>query len=247
MGSFLDDISMSFPVVRFLPLIALLVVGNGVVYAQAQPADQVVVELSVPYVSQVPDGEWVKPWDQACEEASIAMVEGFFAKTPPLSLDASKQKMQAMIDWEDQAWKKNEDTDADETLALIEAMSSFEAQVKRNPSLEDIQEELRAGRPVIFFVNMYQLYQETDKGDSFHVGVITGFDEDKKEFIVNDPARAAKRYPYEVMMQALHDYNPDSKEADGTPTVLFTSAEATTSVTRNWFIAFLNWIKGLFR
>lgn len=238
---------MSFPILRSLPLIALLAVGSGIVYAQAQSDNREVVELSVPYVSQVPDGEWVKPWDQACEEASITMVEGYFAQTPPLSLDASKQKMQAMIDWEDQTWKKNDDTDADETLALIEAMSSFEAQVKRNPSVEDIQAELRAGRPVIFFVNMYQLYRETDKGDSFHVGVITGFDEDKKEFIVNDPARVAKRYPYEVMMQALHDYNPESKEADGTPTVMFTSAEATRSAFSGWFASFIEWLKGLFR
>ena len=92
-----------------------------------------------------------------------------------------------------------------------------------NPTVEDIKAELDAQHPVIFLVNMYTLYQERDLKDSYHVGVISGYDDEKKEFILQDPARSQKRYSYDRVMSALHDYQLDTKEADGTPTVIFTA------------------------
>jgi uncharacterized protein YvpB len=132
--------------------------------------------------------------------------------------------MQDMFVWEDEAFNKNHDTDAAQTIQLIAKKSGFTGTVKRNPLLEDIKRELAASRPVIAHVNMYKLYQEKDLGDSYHVFVITGYDDLTGEFIINDPARPKDRYKYAVLMNALHDFNPKTREADATPTVIFTAA-----------------------
>lgn len=213
-----------FPVVFFLSLLYLL---SRIFFVHTQTIQSDPLDLLVPYVSQVPTGDWVRPWDQACEEASITMIEGFYQQKTAIPVAESKERMQAMIDWENNAFGKNDDTNAEETAKIIEALSSFDTEVVREPSLEAIQAQIDAQQPVIFFVNMFQLYQETPGKDSFHVGVIVGYDEEKQEFIINDPARERRRYSYQTMMNALHDYNANSKEADGTPSVIFTHPRKT--------------------
>ena len=35
-------------------------------------------DLEVPFTSQSPDGNWSEPWQNACEETSILMVDNFY-------------------------------------------------------------------------------------------------------------------------------------------------------------------------
>lgn len=226
--------------VVILGLLALLGTASAYVVAEVRG-----VELAVPYASQVPDGKWVAPWDESCEESSILMVDRFYVQDTSLVVPDTKQPLQDMIDWEKVTFSNYEDTDAEQTIQLIEAKASFRANIKHNPRLEDIKHELDAKRPVIAFVNMYQLYNEPDLGDSFHVFVINGYDEATQEFIVQDPARSWKRYSYERVLNALHDYNPLSKEADGVPTVLFTSRPP--EVTPGLMQQFFHWLSELFK
>ncbi|MCE9586109.1 C39 family peptidase [Candidatus Uhrbacteria bacterium] len=206
-------------------LIAALIAGAAllVLFYRAPLLMASKVDLSIPYVSQIPDGQWVAPWDEACEEATIAMVDAYYRGEAAIDNAASKKKMQEMIEWETREFNKNFDTDAAQTTQIIAENSVFRATVKRNPLLQDIKQELASNRPVIAHLNMYKLYQEKNLGDSYHVLVITGYDDETNQFIVNDPAREGKRYAYEVLMNALHDFNPKTREADGVPTVLFTN------------------------
>lgn len=226
--------------VAILGLFALLGTASAYVLAEVRG-----VELAVPYVSQVPDGKWVAPWDEACEESSILMIDRFYAQEDSLVVPETKKPLQEMIDWEKVTFSNYEDTDAEQTVQLIEAKASFQARIERNPTLEEIKRELDAKHPVMAFVNMYQLYKETDLGDSFHVFVINGYDDATQEFIVQDPARSWKRYSYERVLNALHDYNPLSKEGDGTPTVLFTSPPP--EVTPGFMQRFFHWLSQLFK
>lgn len=203
-----------------LIVMALLSTGAIAVATKSLPA---VVEIQVPYLSQVFGGEWVSPWNEACEEASITMVQAYYNHQTTIEVKDARPHMQDFIDWEMETFKKNNDTTAAETLRLIKEKTNLRASIKRNPSVNNIKVELAKDHPVIAFLNMYKLYGETAQGDSFHVLVITGYDEAKKQFIINDPARSPKRYSYDVLMKALHDFNPKSKEADGVPTVIFTA------------------------
>jgi uncharacterized protein YvpB len=207
-------------------------------------AQQASVKLPVPYASQVPDGAWVAPWDEACEEASLLMVNGYYQKKTNLPKSEVKREIQRMVNWEKATFSTYTDTDAEQTVRLIEEHSSFKASVQRSPSLEKIKEELSAGRPVIILVDMFELYNEPDLGDSYHVAVLSGYDDAKQEFHLLDPAREATAYSYDQIMNALHDFNPNSGEADKEATVLFT--EGPIAQNRPWYIAFFSFFKRIF-
>ncbi len=205
-----------------LASIATAVISTGAIIAATRPLPPA-VDLPVPYLSQVLDGAWVSPWDEACEEATITMIQGYYNNQSAIDVNDARPHMQEFIDWEMKTFKKNNDTTAAETLRLINEMTDMRVSIKLDPTINDIKRELSKNRPVIAFLNMYKLYGEPNLGDSFHVLVITGYDEANLQFIVNDPARTAKRYDQTVFMNALHDFNPKSKEADGIPTVIFTA------------------------
>jgi hypothetical protein len=56
--------------------------------------------------------------------------------------------------------------------------------------------------------------------------VIIGYDDEKKEFIVNDPgdrvAGPGHRYSYDILINSLHDFIFADKKADGPARVIFT-------------------------
>ncbi len=198
-----------------------LVIVGVVVYEKTNALPREVV-LAVPYASQAPYGNWKAPWDEACEETSAAMIDAYYNLKTELSIEETKKFVEKILAWEKDNNISLEDTTAAKTAQFIAKNTSFQAKPKKNPSLKDIKNELADGRPVIGLVNMYKLYEERDDGDSYHVFVIIGYNDEKQTFIINDPARTKKEYSYTTLMNALHDFNPQTKEADGTPTVLFT-------------------------
>ena len=64
-------------------------------------------------------------------------------------------------------------------------------------------------------------------GSSYHSTVIVGFDDAKKEFIVNDDGDLTHGpghvYDYTLFMNSLHDYDYSDNKADGPARVIFTS------------------------
>jgi uncharacterized protein YvpB len=204
-------------------------------------------QLEVPYVAQAPDGNWTAPWNEACEEASIIMIDHFYQGTAPPDTEEIKQNIRDMVTWENKTFRKNDDTTAEETEKLIQYLDVFDTEIKRDPTVEEIKEQIDLGRPVIALLNMYTLYGEQEQGDSYHVLVINGYDDEKKEFLLQDPARADKKTSsYETVMRALHDYNPASKEADGTPTIVFTSPPAEGFNFQTFFSRIVNFFRNLF-
>lgn len=205
-------------------VIAAVIVTGAVIWSFNNISLPPAVVLDVPYTPQVFNGNWVAPWDEACEEASITMVDRYYAGKKEIPPQEAIANMEKMFPWETETFGMNHDTDAEQTRQVIANHSNFAARVKRNPRVLDIKREIFAKHPVIALVNMFTLYREQDLGDSYHVLVIIGYDDTKQEFIVHDPGRQANMaYAYDRLMGALHDFDPKTKEASGTPTVLFTS------------------------
>lgn len=190
-----------------------------------------VVDLPVPHIWEIPDGVWVKPWNNACEEAAIVMVEDFYlgrgeVKLPPKEI---KTKLWPLFTWEDKVFGSNADTDSFRTNRIINEYSSFVGTVKKNPTLEEIKAELAAGRPIISFHYGYGLNNPHHRfrrgGSSYHVIVLTGYDDTKQEFMTNDSEMKDGldyRYPYATIMDTLHDFDHKRMKADGVPVVIFT-------------------------
>lgn len=195
------------------------------------PPTSQVVNLAVPQIWEIPDGVWVKPWNGACEESSITMVDAFYNHTYTgiIPTSTAKKLMAPLFPIEDKMFGSNSDTDAARTAKLINTSLSYTAAIKQNPTLAQIKQELQNGYPVISMHYGYDLdnprHRFRQGGSSYHVMVITGYDDNKKIFYVNDPELPDGldfSYKYDTILTTLHDFNYTDKKADGPPVVLFT-------------------------
>lgn len=185
--------------------------------------------LVVPYSSQAPDGVWVEPWENACEEIVLAMLDGYYrhderAQIPPVEAKATILKI---IDWEKKNLGYAKDTGAADTKKIVDALFDWKAKIVQHPSLEAIKNELRQNRPVILLVHGSSLNNPhfQDNGPDYHMLLAIGYDDTTQEFITHEPGindGQGFRYPYSTVMNALHDLVPNQKTSTGQPVVLFT-------------------------
>jgi len=197
-------------------------------------ADDNYIKLGVPFVTQIPDGRWVKPYSEACEESSIVMIDAYYAgETGTIGSKTSKQRMQPYFDYQNELYGDNDDSDAWRTADMVYSTArNFRAEVVEYPTMNDIQTELRAGRPVMTFHHGYSLQNKlipfSDTPSSFHVVVLVGYDDSRKQFIVHEPGMREGgfyRYDYDVIMNSMTDYNHETGEASDPSRAIFTSAK----------------------
>lgn len=190
------------------------------------------VKLAVPFVVEIPDGVWAPPWNNACEEASIVMVEQYYLGKTKISKVESKKLMWPLFLFQDKLYGSNRDADAARTQKIINGATTFRAVIKDDPTLADIKAELDALRPVITLHYGWDLKNPALRfrraGSSFHMLVVIGYDDAKKQFITNDPGNENGldfRYDYDIFLASLHDFNNKTRKADGRPRALFTNFE----------------------
>ncbi|MFA5175030.1 MAG: C39 family peptidase [Patescibacteria group bacterium] len=189
------------------------------------------IDLAVPHIWEIPDGVWVNPWSNACEEASIIMVEEFYLKRGEVKFTdrETKTKVSPLFVYENKVFGSNADSNSTRTLRIINENSFFTGFIKKNPTVEEIKEELLNGHPVISFHYGIDLKNPKHRwrvgGSAFHVLVINGFDDKTKEFLVNDSELKNGldyHYKYDIILNSLHDFDHASKKTDGEPVVIFT-------------------------
>ncbi|MDP1629638.1 MAG: C39 family peptidase [bacterium] len=195
------------------------------------PAGKSKIILEVPYVSEAPSGNFSGPWKNACEEASITMVEKYYLDKKSAGIREAEDFMIMLFDKEDILYGSNKNTDAAQTAEIINGYSSYNAVVITDPAIEEIKKELEQNRPVISLHRGFDLQNENitfrPAGSSFHALVIIGYDDETQEFVTNDSGDrkegAGYRYGYDLFMASLHDYNYPRDKADGPARVIFTS------------------------
>mgnify|MGYP001589264094 CR=1 FL=1 len=185
--------------------------------------------IAVPYSSQSPDGVWAEPWENACEETTITMLNAYYKhdKRAQIPNQEAKDSITAIINWEKNNLGFAKDTGAADTKKIIDALYKWEAKIIYNPSLDSIKNELYHNRPVVLLVHGTSLKNPhfVDGGPNYHMLLAVGYDDKTQEFITHEPGMNNGqdfRYPYATIMTALHDYVADLKTETGTPVVLFT-------------------------
>jgi hypothetical protein len=179
------------------------------------------VKLNVPFTIQAPDGQWVEPWKEGCEEAALLMADAFNKgnQSATLPVAETKEQIKKMVDWQIERFGAHKDIGADE-MAIVakEYLGYANVRVKHNATLNDIRDELRNGNPVIvpaagrLLSNPYF----TPPGPVYHVFLIKGFE--PGGFIANENGtRQGNGYLYTdaIMQQALHDYRSGDAIVDG--------------------------------
>lgn len=188
------------------------------------------VNLDVPYINESPDGSWTGPWKNGCEEASIAMIENYYQGYTNVSVKDAMNYMSNLFTKQNEIWGSNADADAYRTAKLINDHTAYNASIIDNPTISQIKQELQQKRPVIS-LHYAKILNNPNvpflaTGSYYHMIVIVGYDDTTAEFITHDngDAKTGKnyRYAYETFMESLHDFDFTTRQANGTPRVIFT-------------------------
>ena len=189
--------------------------------------------LDVPYESEAPEGKWVQPWANACEEATIMMIDRYYQGKKSASISEAKIYLQNLFEKEEMLFGTSRNASGIQILEIINSYTSFDAVMKDNPTIDDIKKEIIAGRPVLSLHRGFDLKNPNidfaPTKSSYHTLVVVGFDDLKKVFITHDPGDVKSglnyAYSYDMFMNSLHDYDIERDKADGPARAIFTSSD----------------------
>ena len=193
---------------------------NTEVVPEKQKIQQVEIPSSyyiegVPFTVQAPHANWDDPYQEACEEASIIMVDYFF-RNSELSADQANREILQIVNWE-QSNGYGQDVTAAELKTIAEDYYGYTARVSENVSAESIMYEVSKGNPVILPVAGRKLKNPyfSGEGPFFHMLVVIGYD--KRNFITHDPGtKRGENYEYshDVLVNAIHDWTGIKEEIE---------------------------------
>lgn len=192
------------------------------------------VDLGVPFSPQAPEGNWNEPWQNACEETSIMMIDEYYkSRTGTINTIGAKNRILEIFRIKNNFFGQSLDENAEEIAMMINAFFPWEATTVENPTLEQLKQELDNKRPVIipaYGTALQNPHFRTPLLD-YHVIVLSGYDDQTQEFITEDPGTQYGldlRYPYARIMNAMHDFLPGKNNTkNGKKIVIFTSPNIT--------------------
>lgn len=163
--------------------------------------------LSVPFQSQAPFGDWSEPYENACEEASIIIVEHAL-KNQSLSKQEMKDEIDRSVNWQVENWGSHHDLDAAQTLKLALEYFSLRGEVIKNVQIEQVKSQIADGHPVIVPSAGRKLGNPNFRGQGpvYHMLVVIGYDDDQGLFVTNDPGTRqgeSYTYKYNILMNAI--------------------------------------------
>lgn len=168
------------------------------------------INLTAPFYSQAPEGDWSQPWQDACEEASLILAH-YGMKGESLTQAEFKQLVLDMVDWEMEHFGYFESTTVDQVVQMYEGFfeDAFEVKVIDNPTVDDMKAELAQGHLIVAPFAGRQLGNPfySGEGPYYHMMVMKGYDE--KHFITNDVGTKRGEnfiYDYQTILDSMHDY-----------------------------------------
>lgn len=188
--------------------------GNPRATATAEQAGEELpleFNLTVPFTAQAPYRNWDHVHGEACEEASVAMVDAFFRGRHFSQASAEKEILENVA-WETKNIGHWEDTTAEETARILREKYGYaNVRVVYDPTLEMVKGEIVLGHPVIIPAAGQLLHNPYFRGAGplYHMIVVRGWTKDGK-IITNDPGtKRGEEYLYrpEVLINAMHDWN----------------------------------------
>ncbi len=217
------------PVIKKRWIKAVLITTAFLVF----PSILLAKSLPVPFTPQAPFANWAQPWQDTCEEASIVMVDNFYANKT-LDKWQAKDQMLKVLEIKNKEYGWSLDESAEKIAGLINKFFPWEAHVVDNPSLEQIKNEINNSRPIIIPVYGRAIHNPHfwGGGPDYHVLVISGYDDEKQEFITKEPGTRHGldfRYKYDTIMNALHDFTWRGNTRNGDPVAVFTRKNLVTS------------------
>lgn len=184
------------------------------------------INLAVPFTSQAPERNWEQPWQDACEEAAVLMLDAYY-KNYTLSPYFAKDEILKMVEWESsKSWGNS--INIEKVAELLNWQFGGlvkKTQLVENFTVEQVKKSIASGNPVLLVVSGKDLPNPyfSNGGPDYHALIVRGYTEDS--FITNDPGTWRGEnflYKYEDLMAAAHDWN-DGNVKSGKAVALFTN------------------------
>ena len=155
------------------------------------PPEKIISVLDVPFVSEAPENIWKGSWVNACEEASIMMVDEYYKGNISVSTSTAKTYLSNLFTVQKKLYGSDANSDSVRIKKMIDENTEFKAEIVINPTIEDIKNEIKAGRPIISLHRGFDLKNPNipflPTGSSYHTVVVVGYDDLNKSFVVHDP------------------------------------------------------------
>lgn len=188
------------------------------------------INLDVPFITQAPFFSWTTyPFNHTCEEASALMIHYYLSGIKTVDENITKQELLSLVDFENKNYGFSDDTTVSETARFIKDYYGYDVVVSYDISQENIKKELAKGNPVIIPAAGRLLFNPhfTSPGPLYHMLVIKGYN--SKGFITDDPGTYKSgmdyEYSYDVLENAIHDFNPSNQSMDKPGAMIIVSPE----------------------
>lgn len=171
---------------------------------------QIELNLDVPFTSQAPERNWDQPWQDACEEVALLMLDAYY-KGYGLSPLFVKDEVKRMVAWEEErGWGGSIAMSRVERMYKEYFKSDKTPRIVENPTVEQIKTFLKQGKPVLVVADGKTLPNPwySNGGPVYHALIIRGFTADS--FITNDPGVNRGRnftFSFADIMNSIHDWN----------------------------------------
>ncbi len=172
------------------------------------------LNLDVPFLLQAPKQNWVQPFEDACEEAALIMVDAYYdGRKADYEPDEGIKAILEVVAFEDKEYGYNKDTNADEVANTAKEYFGYRRALVREATESSIKSALTNGYPVIVPAYGKALLNPNFRngGPEYHMLVIKGWTKDGK-WITNDPGtRRGPDYIYgkQLLLDAIHDFNAE--------------------------------------
>ncbi len=179
--------------------------------------------LAVPFIPQAPLQIWDAKHEEACEEASMLMVRGYFdGESGVVASSTAEQRIQSLIDYETDLGYGVDLTAADAVKVIEKRWPDLTAEAVPMTGPDDVKRFIADGIPVILPEDGKTLPNPNFKngGPVYHMLVVRGYTPD--QFITNDPGTRKGEnflYSYDGLLNAVHDWNGGDVK-DGEPVMI---------------------------
>lgn len=180
-------------------------------------------DTSMQFYPQAPYANWNLPYQEACEEAAALLAVNFFQERT-VTKEEFNQQILDLVAFEKKRFGYYEHTTVEETKTFIQEYLQYpHVEIMEQPSIEDIKRVLVDGKLVIAPLAGQLLENPffTPPPPVYHFVVIKGYDE--THFITHDVGTrrgAGYRYPYNVIMNAIHDWAEGITEGESRVLIL---------------------------
>ncbi len=169
------------------------------------------INLDVPFLSQAPLQDWNYPYQEACEEASVSMVDGYYqGMRGKYDVNKGKTMIDNLVAYQKKVFGYYEDTTAAEVAQFVKDYLGYDRVEVRPYDESVIKQSLALGYPVILPASGRELKNPNFRngGPPYHMLVIKGYLKDGR-WITHDPGtRKGADYIYTkaTLADAAHDY-----------------------------------------